>query len=614
MPGPNTPALTPGFILPPTPFRPVDVLGAGPNARAQQSSAALSLGRSWYVRSGGSNSNGGSSTSLTPERNGSDGVANNTTTFTSATAAFTSADVGKGICVSTGGTARHHKIVSINSGTSVVLDRVCTLNASGQAWAIGGAWADYRAGLADAAANGDSNSPLAGGDTLWIGAGTYRVVLNALGTNWKPSAMVYVVGDVTGAATGDAGMVQVTAATTNDRTVPTAAATLAATATNLTFANLFIVGGNTTPSCVSLTPVDGRGVSLLNCSMIGAGLSQNTLFGLNSTPQGPANILVDRCLFMCATRAVAIGVATIILTRAPGSDYNCGVVIQNSRFWGGAAATIRVQSAGAGTGLGGGLVCRNNSFFGAGTGAAVLTSDANLSVSIPVVVTGCVVWGLTTGLSATTSGQIVESYNYFACNTPRTNVSIGPGSFSGAELAPLFSFGQEVSWGGNPRPFGEPLAGSPLTAFGDADTAAGLDARQGPRPSSSPRWDVGAVQRGNNFGKETSLVNTGTNAISAIGDGFQDFDLAVAAGPLTVSVYCQFDANYTGPLPQLQVVKGGQVGVGDVQVNFSNLANSAWEQKSITINPTAAGIVTIRVVSGDTSGISKVVFDTFAAA
>jgi hypothetical protein len=66
----------------------------------------------------------------------SDGVSNSTTTYTSATAAFTAADVGKGITGTNipAGTV----IASVSSATTVILSQAATASASGLSFSIAG--------------------------------------------------------------------------------------------------------------------------------------------------------------------------------------------------------------------------------------------------------------------------------------------------------------------------------------------------------------------------------------------------------------------------------------------------------------------------------------------
>lgn len=611
MPGPNQPVLNPGFVGPATPFRPVDVLGSVFRAPALLTS--LPLGFSWFVRVGGSNDNGGSDTSLAALRTGTDGVVNATTTFTSASANFTGADVGRGICINTGAAARHHRIVSVSNSTTVILDRVAAQSASGRTWAIGGAWADLRAPMGDAAANTDLNSPVASGDVVWVGAGTYRAIIVA-GGNWSPAngGAVGIIGDVYGVNTGDAGLIVQTAYLTNDKTAPSGSNVVSLNGgtvnRNVAFQSInFIGGANTVVSAANGV----HDISFTDCSFTVGSTGPFSVGAFGALYDSPANWTFNRCRFFAGS-ASAFNISAVL---GSGADYDINVLFENCLiFRASTAIFVNATASGTGAGKGGGIRFKNCASVGGGT--LLNHNSANTSTNIPSVVTGC--WVHCPGsapLAATTLGQIVEDYNVFVTATARTNVTAGAHSVSDGSYAPMIHFGQELAAGMIPRPFGEPMAGSPLLAFGSPDTGAGLlDLRQGPRPSTSARWALGAYQRGNTFGQETVLVHTGANAVSVIGSGWQDFDLAVDAGPLTVSVFCQYDANYVGPKPQLQIVDGNQVGVPPVQVNFTGAASGAWEQQSITINPTGKGIVTVRLISGDDSGISKVVFDTFAVA
>ncbi len=86
-----------------------------------------------------------------PQINVADGVANGTTTFTSATAAFTGAHVGNLIRV---GTSTWRRIVGVTNGTTVVLDSTVGTN-TGLPVVVGGAFATY--GMVGAAAAKDNS-------------------------------------------------------------------------------------------------------------------------------------------------------------------------------------------------------------------------------------------------------------------------------------------------------------------------------------------------------------------------------------------------------------------------------------------------------------------------
>lgn len=603
---------SPLAIFPPTPFRPVDThSAAGPGG---QSLAAVPLGKDWFVRIGGSNNNGGSSTSLSAERTGADGVLNNTSTFTSATASFTQADVNKGICINTGASARRHKIVAVTNSTTITLDRSVGLTASGLTWAIGGAWADWRAPLGDAAVTGDLNSPLQRGDIAYIGAGTYRMTVTinmASGINQGFGVPITIKGDVTGQKTGDAGMVMITSFGVNDKTLPFTGVLFAGgnTTTAVKFQDLFFVHGGTSGSNLLFSFNGGESnqtfsrCAFLNFSSTGSAIQGATM------PNGPSRFLIEDCFFF--TSGIPLRFS---LSRSALYDYDCDVIIRrNVIIQPINNGSIRFETGGTNIGakIGGGKVY-SNTFIGGNP--VITTTDASNATTFPVIFVGNLVLGGGTIIQAAANGQILEDYNLISTTgTVRLNVPVGFHSIINGSYATLMHLGQEIIWKGTQRPFGEPMQSSPLRGFGSSDTIAGAtDVRGIPRPSSSPQWDVGAIQRGNTGIQEISITQAGGNSIKIIGFGTQDFDVPVDATPTTLSIYIRYDSNYVGPLPQVQVVNAGQVGVGDYTLPISTNSLNNWVQYSITINPTAAGIVTLRIVAGDVSGVGNTYIDTFS--
>jgi len=445
------------------------------------------------------------------------------------------------------------------------------------------------------------------GSTVYIGAGVYRETVNVTITP-TASLPVAFVGDVDGSFTGDAGMVQLTAYTTSDTAAPSATTLLNLSgSSNLTFQNIAFVQGNAI--LVTATTATSTGVTFRDCSFAAGRALTLGLVSVTSAFGRPLNWTFDRCYFMCGS---VNGNILVNCTLGVGPDYDVNVVIRNSVFVAGDSNVLRLAAAGAGAGKGNGIHVWNCSFFG-----PILNSGANISTQFPSTVYNCFCHNPTTtvALVASSSGMIVEDYNLLAAgSTVRTNVTAGAHSVSDGSYAPLVHFGQERVWGGSLRPFGEPLASSPLSRFGNDGSQTPYDARNGPRPAGILAPAVGAYERGNNFAKETGTVHTGSNAISIVGDGFQDFDFAVDAGTVTVSVYCQTDTNYTGEPPRLQILPNQEVGVGDPYDAADAAGVGAFEQLQVTIHPTAAGVVTARVIASDTSGTAETVFDTWSIA
>lgn len=564
----------------------------------RQAAAPQATGKNWFVRKGGSDSNGGSSPSLTPERTGNDANGTNgLTAVTIASGAFTQADVGKGIFFVG---ERNHRILAVIDSTHITIQGALVGNLVNATWNLGGAWAT----LGNALTSTGATQTVVGGDSLYIGAGIYRETLALLVT---PTTELRVVGDVFGTFTGDAGPVTISAWTSGDKVGGGGALVNLGAKSNYTFERLQLVGA---VGVAIFCNAGSTNVTFRDCSVIasqtGAMISLTTAYG------APANWTFERCHLLAITSASAP--ILITLTTGQGADYDANVQFNNCTFPATTASSqfVSVTNSGTLAGKGGGVRFAN--CFYIGRGPFVSTTAAQVSVLIPCTVYNSIVCSITGAFTAGTQGQIVEDYNIIYCPTPRVLVSTGIHSVA-QTYAPLFHFGQERIWGGMPRPYGEPMVGSPWLDFGALDTSTGpLDLRRGPRPSTAPSWDVGPFQRGNNFTKETATVHTGTNAISLIGDGFEDFDLAVDAGVLTVTVYVRYDSSYVGPLPRMQIVNGGQVGVGDVEAATTVLALNAWQPISITINPTASGIVTVRLIAADVSSAGKTIFDSFAVA
>lgn len=122
---------------------------------------------------------------------------------------------------------------------------------------------------------------------------------------------------------------------------------------------------------------------------------------------------------------------------------------------------------------------------------------------------------------------------------------------------------------------------------------------------------VGCYERGNTWGKETGTVRTGSNAISQLGPGVQDFDIPVSAASTTVSVYVRWDSNYAGTKPQLKVLNGTECGVSDATDTATGSANT-WEELSLNFTPTSAGVVTVRIQSNCTTPTGWAFADDFA--
>lgn len=460
-------------------------------------------------------------------------------------------------------------------------------------------------------------SGMASGDTAYLSpAGPFRET-NSF--TLAPTAETKILGDpwnqqgfkTSGGVTVNPGEVIVTAFTTNDTTTAASASTLNLNGKNFyTIQYLTIQGGIATPSCINFGSTAGTNINIRDCTLIGLRtqrvLSIQTVAGTNHS------IVVERCFMVSSTANAVDGLVEIICARHT-ADYNVGITVQNSILIGGGNTTFLVLSSGAGTGFGGGTKLLGCTLFGALTNA--VATGANLSTTIPIVVSGCLLIGIV-ALNANTSGHISEDHNMLVCTTSRTNVTAGTGSNTGPyDRAPLLEVGQALVRGlVTPRPFLTPSLTSPAINYGTGSGPA-TDLYNNPRPLAGTAFAAGALERTNTPTKETSTTHTGSAALKFTGPGIQDFLVPVDAASTTLSIYARYDSTYAGTRPQIVLLENPAIGVATQTVTATTGALNAWEQVSLAaFTPSAKGVVKFRVVSNDTNGAGAAFFDTFASA
>lgn len=558
-----------------------------------------------YVRKSGSDNNGGSSGGAAPDRTGADGAStNNSATFTAASGAFTAADVDKLIFIVSKG---RYRITAVTNSTTVTLSANISGTSSGLTWNLGGAVLTIGALLTNA------NVAVAGGDSIYIGAGTYRETVTV---SLAPSSNVNVLADVDGAKTGDPGMVQWTAFTTNDKTAPAASNVLNLNGkSNFTFKNIFFVGGAAT--VIGAATATSQNINFTDCDILGDNSTNAVLMSVTGAAGGGTafNWTVDRCRFW-GMRSGSLTVSVAQAASGSGSN-DVNFLVQNCLFVShNASGAVQLSGATSTGARPGGFGMRNCLSITAGS-LLNISTDAWASAGTVSSVANCAAMcGAAVALIATTSGQVNEDYNLLITSnaTKRTLVTAGTHSVT-TGYALLFHFGQERCWGGFTRLFGEPLAASPLLGFGNDGNQTSYDETNRPRPaggaSASPA--VGFLERSNTFAREITTVHTGANAISATGPAYQEFLVPVDATQTTISVYLRYDSTYAGTRPQLQIDANGEIGVAAETVTVSAGGLNGWAQVSLSaFTPTATGVVCVRVISNDTNGGGKCYADSFA--
>jgi hypothetical protein len=477
--------------------------------------------------------------------------------------------------------------------------------------------------LAHAIGSGGIANP---GDTIYLAPGVYRANTTATvsGSSGSPINVVGDPGNSRGFKDGSgnllsAGEVRFTSYLADDISSPTTGSVLMLTGASwLNFSNIWFVGVQPTTAGTGSVHVNGSShdVSFTAC-MFSNGMvvaaSYALVAAVNTTSQLALNLTFDRCSFVgIGADVIRVG---LVKTSGGSGDYSANVTFQNSLIMGGANQVV-ISSSGSGTYLGGDVNIKNCTCFD-GRGTTVTVNDAGISsTTYPVKVYNSIIIRTNSpSLSANTSGQIVEDYNYIVGS--RTNVTAGTNSTADGSKCLLLDFGQWMAWGQNPRPFMTPTPGSPQLGFGDAATAPAYDWLDRPRPeggkSLSPT--IGYVERHDTGVIDTAVYDSGSTASVRIdGPGSQEWQIPVDSGPLTISVRNKYDSTHGTALPpQLQVVDAPEIGITGVTPATAGGTANTWGTLSVSISPTAKGVVTVRgVAPSAASGSGKCWFDTFS--
>lgn len=276
------------------------------------------------------------------------------------------------------------------------------------------------------------------GDIVYVGAGTYRetVTLAASGSSGNP---IQIIGDYSGAQTGDAGVVRITGSD-NDST-GTRAYCITATGRAYNTIKRVLLDGYTT-----------YGIRLLgactNCVVdqcyldLGSGDSTTNMI-VDGDTQGA--VTVSNCVIV-KSRFGSGGIWYVDGTGAGSGPANAGHVIRSCVFIGGADNAHAVNDRGVG-----GVTVSNCYVLGGVYGVRVTVMPAGYTA---LTVNNSLFEGLTYALHSGTSGHIVENYNRFwACAVNRNNVSTGANSLTGPPLHDRRWFFQMVGGGSVVTPY-----------------------------------------------------------------------------------------------------------------------------------------------------------------
>lgn len=254
--------------------------------------------------------------------------------------------------------------------------------------------------------NGAEDTPVAPGDIVYVGAGTYRETLTVDISGTFGNQISYI-GDYTGQNTdGVGGVVRITGSD-NDQTVTRANGIVATSKSYRTFTGfLFDLTSSIIADITTSTDV------IFDKCIFFYGVT----ICLRSSGLTQARTTVRNCAFFSSR-----GVAGIQFTHSAVVD-NAAHVVENCLFLCGASANaISITRVG-------GITVKNSTFWTGGSGVVVGTA---ITVGQTVTVNNCLFQAMNTALQGTVSGEIVENYNsFFGNSADRTNTATGANSIA----------------------------------------------------------------------------------------------------------------------------------------------------------------------------------------
>lgn len=464
----------------------------------------------------------------------------------------------------------------------------------------------------------DSATPIASGDTVWIGAGVYRETVFS-GKDF--TSETFFKADVTGVNTGDAGEVIFSMWLIDEFTNPSDTDPCLRPGNFQTYEDIRFESYDWRAIDLAVNLGGAHDVTFRRC----------TITSFNGGPavevwvkaNVPSNFLMDQCL--------VFGYGDVFLIQAyyHTANYDIGITIRNSIIiaWGaGPGITIRpVGSVLAGK-FGGGKVLQSLILGARNGGIWINLNDYNTGNKL--VVRGCQIIA-ESGITSDAANQIDENYNVITSWTARSNVSSGANSLSG--VPPVinsftWNFGHEqLTKRLIPRPYWAPRDGSLLLGFHAAGSYTGeqsVDMLNRPRPAGAPNlnyagsslnYAVGPLERHDTGQMEIAVVDpaAGPASIVLVGPADHDIRVPVPASAVTITIRGRFDTTHgTTTRPQVTRLANTEIGVTATTVTMT-VAADTWETLTIgPFTPTAIGIVTLRLLSRPAAAGGKAYFDT----
>lgn len=292
------------------------------------------------------------------------------------------------------------------------------------------------------------------GDTIYVGSGVYRETVT-FGTSGTAGNVISLIGDYTGAFTGDAkGVVRITGS--NDDISATRTNCITAASKNYIAVRGFVFDITTSHS-VFLNDCTNWTVS--GC-YLGTTAAGNNYYADGASQ---ANHIVENCFVDCSNN-------NGIQFQHGGAVNNAGHIVRNcivtnQRYNG--ISLVRV----------GGVSVLNCVLMGGWSSQNGIIAFAFAGTQTACTVYNCVIMANNVGISAGATTDITENYNtIYACGTTRTNVTAGANSVTRPPLFDTRWFFEMVNGGRLVTPF-DLASYSTLSEYSSGTGAPSTDLR-----------------------------------------------------------------------------------------------------------------------------------------
>ena len=350
---------------------------------------------------------------------------------------------------------------------------------------------------------------ITGGDTVYIAPGKYVEAVTIGGTY---TSSTFITGDPNAQQFSGvtAGVVRVSGYASDNTTATITSTLISGTANNLKFSGLQFESSNAAGLVITGTNIGISKCQFVLCSGY-HGSTSNGLCRITAPTSTAANATIEQCIFLGARFGLYI----------TGQNVADSTVIRNC-IAGLSQYAVYTEN----------LQCSISNCYVYGSIVMGVINTGNNS--FPSSIRNCVIQTCSTGVQATNSTQMVESYiRYIACNSARANITAGTGSTTEGVIGLDFGY-QRI----NGMLFGSVLGtqfGSINTSYGTATNAPATDIFGLPWSGSSPDAGVSTFY---NVSGITNYVPTERNASTitiAPGSTSQSIELYLGATGLTAS-------------------------------------------------------------------------------